>query len=81
VWITLTRCLSGLVFAEQAYTILDDGSVLVIGLTDKVLDIKLQIDDSTYIKKFTLSSILFLYSSLFSSKRCLSVLLWYHQVL
>jgi hypothetical protein len=69
VWITLARCLSGLVFAEQAYTILDDGSVLVIGLTDKVLDIKLQIDDSTYIKKFTLSSILFLYSSLFSSKR------------
>jgi hypothetical protein len=69
VWITLRRCLSGLVFAEQAYTILDCGGVLVIGLTDKVLDIKLQIDDSTYIKKFTLSSILFLYSSLFSSKR------------
>jgi hypothetical protein len=70
VWITLRRCLSGLVFAEQAYTILDCGGVLVIGLTDKVLDIKLQIDDSSYIKKVTLSSILFLYSStLFSSKR------------
>jgi hypothetical protein len=82
VWITLTRCLSGLVFAEQAYTILDDGSVLVIGLTDKALDIKLQIDYSSYIKVyFIIHFISVLFYSVFLKKKCLSVLLWYHLVL